>query len=60
MKNLNVANRWNAELIDSYYAKWLEDKNQLDPTWQALFEGFELGLRWGGGGEGRKQYIGKF
>ena len=42
MKKLNVANRWNADLIDSYYSKWLKDSSQLDPNWQAFFEGFEL------------------
>lgn len=44
MKNLTFANRWNADLLDQYYDKWLSNPNDLDPQWQAFFEGFELGL----------------
>ena len=43
MKTLNIANRWNADLIDSYYEKWIEDAHQVAPDWRAFFEGFELG-----------------
>ena len=49
MKTLNVANRWNADLIDSYYEKWIEDARQVTPDWRAFFEGFELGRSGKGG-----------
>ncbi|MEQ9825270.1 MAG: 2-oxoglutarate dehydrogenase E1 component [Puniceicoccaceae bacterium] len=42
MKNLSFANRWNADLIDANYAKWQSGEHDLDPLWQAFFEGFEL------------------
>ena len=42
MKNLTFANRWNADLIDQYYERWLESPDGLDPEWRAFFEGFEL------------------
>lgn len=42
MKNLTFANRWNADLIDSYYEQWLAGSEEMDPQWQAFFEGFEL------------------
>ncbi len=42
MKNLSFANRWNADLIDENYQKWLDSDPGLDPLWQAFFEGFEL------------------
>ncbi len=43
MKNLSFANRWNADLIDQYYANWLRQPESLEPDWRAFFEGFELG-----------------
>jgi len=42
MKNLTFANRWNADLIDVNYSKWIEGQHDLDPIWEAFFEGFEL------------------
>lgn len=42
MKNLSFANRWNADLIDANYEKWQAGDSDLDPIWQAFFEGFEL------------------
>lgn len=42
MKNLEFANRWNADLIDRQYALWLENPHGLEPEWRAFFEGFEL------------------
>ncbi|MCG8528366.1 MAG: 2-oxoglutarate dehydrogenase E1 component [Opitutales bacterium] len=42
MKNLTFANRWNADLIDDNYNKWKEGTDDLDPMWEAFFEGFEL------------------
>ena len=43
MKNLSIANRWNVDLIDRYYRQWIEQPQQIDPSWRAFFEGFELG-----------------
>ncbi|WOO42220.1 2-oxoglutarate dehydrogenase E1 component [Rubellicoccus peritrichatus] len=42
MKNLSVANRWNADLIDQNYDQWLTNPDSLEPEWRAFFEGFEL------------------
>ncbi len=42
MKNLTFANRWNADLIDEYYQRWVDSPDGLDPEWRAFFEGFEL------------------
>tara|TARA_B100001248_G_C27398582_1_gene467788 strand:+ start:302 stop:3040 length:2739 start_codon:yes stop_codon:yes gene_type:complete len=42
MKNLSIANTWNAALIDENYERWLENPNSLDLHWRAFFEGFEL------------------
>ena len=42
MKNLSFANRWNADLIDANYSKWKAGEADLDPLWEAFFEGFEL------------------
>ena len=42
MKNLNAANRWNADLIDQHYNTWLNAPEMLTPEWRAFFEGFEL------------------
>jgi 2-oxoglutarate dehydrogenase E1 component len=43
MKNLSVANRWNADLIDEKYEQWLHSPETLGADWKAFFEGFELG-----------------
>lgn len=42
MKNLTVANRWNADLIDQQYEIWLKNPESLDSQWRAFFEGYEL------------------
>ena len=42
MKQLSFANRWNADLIDEYYDRWLTNPDGLDEKWVAFFEGFEL------------------
>ena len=42
MKQLSFANRWNADLIDEYYDRWLTNPEGLDEKWIAFFEGFEL------------------
>lgn len=51
MKNLSVANRWNADLIDQHYQHWLNDPATLEPDWRAFFEGFELAQTSTGGSE---------
>ncbi len=43
MKNPTFATRWNADVIDEHYARWLDDPESLDPVWRAFFEGFALG-----------------
>jgi 2-oxoglutarate dehydrogenase E1 component len=43
MKNLSVANRWNADLIDEQYHIWMKNPESLAPEWRAFFEGFCLG-----------------
>ncbi|WP_309396560.1 2-oxoglutarate dehydrogenase E1 component [Cerasicoccus maritimus] len=42
MKNLGIANRWNADLIDQNYEQWLDNPDTLDAEWRAFFEGYEL------------------
>lgn len=42
MKNLHFANRFNAQVIDDNYERWLSNDDTLDAQWQAFFEGFEL------------------
>ncbi|MCE9611664.1 MAG: 2-oxoglutarate dehydrogenase E1 component [Chthoniobacter sp.] len=39
----SFANRFNADLLDQNYANWRLDPASVDATWQAFFEGFELG-----------------
>ncbi|MGJ3243965.1 MAG: 2-oxoglutarate dehydrogenase E1 component [Opitutales bacterium] len=51
MKNLNFARRANADMIDAFYEKWVRNADDLDATWQAFFEGFEL-ARNGNGADG--------
>ncbi|MGA1204833.1 MAG: 2-oxoglutarate dehydrogenase E1 component [Opitutales bacterium] len=52
MNNLRFANRWNADLIDEKYALWQDQPESVEPTWQAFFEGFALGLERTGSGNG--------
>ncbi|MFT4902101.1 MAG: 2-oxoglutarate dehydrogenase E1 component [Lentimonas sp.] len=42
MKHSNIANRWNADLIDQNYSLWVSNPESLAPEWCAFFEGFEL------------------
>ncbi len=42
MKNPSFATRWNADLIDENYNRWLKEPDALDSNWRAFFEGFEL------------------
>ena len=34
--------RANADLIEEYYRRWLENPDSVDPTWRAFFQGFTL------------------
>jgi 2-oxoglutarate dehydrogenase E1 component len=36
--------RANADLIEDFYLRWLNDPESVDPTWRAFFQGFTLGL----------------
>jgi 2-oxoglutarate dehydrogenase E1 component len=36
--------RANADLIEEFYLRWLENPESVDPTWRAFFQGFTLGL----------------
>ncbi|WP_269542262.1 2-oxoglutarate dehydrogenase E1 component [Cerasicoccus fimbriatus] len=51
MKNLGIANRWNADLIDQNYEQWLDNPDTLDEHWRAFFEGFELAQQLASAGE---------
>jgi 2-oxoglutarate dehydrogenase complex dehydrogenase (E1) component-like enzyme len=50
MKNPSFATRWNADVIDEFYARWQRDPDSIDPVWNAFFEGFQLA--WSGNGNG--------
>ena len=39
-----VATRIDVNLLESQYSRWKQNPDQVDPTWSAFFEGFELGL----------------
>jgi 2-oxoglutarate dehydrogenase E1 component len=36
--------RANADLIEDFYLRWLNNPESVDPTWRAFFQGFTLGL----------------
>ena len=36
--------RANADLIEEYYRRWVENPDSVDATWRAFFQGFTLGL----------------
>jgi len=40
----SLPTRANADLIEEYYLRWLENPDSVDPTWRAFFQGFTLGL----------------
>ncbi|MCC5841453.1 MAG: 2-oxoglutarate dehydrogenase E1 component [Opitutales bacterium] len=50
MKNPSFATRWNADVIDEHYARWIDDPESLDPSWRAFFEGFQLASSASGAG----------
>src|SRR5262249_51619063 len=39
----SFATRWNLDVIDAAYQRWLEDPASVDDSWRLFFEGFELG-----------------
>ena len=41
--SLSIATRANLELIEENYRRWCENPRQVDESWSAFFEGFELG-----------------
>ena len=42
MKNPTFASRWNADVIDDNYLRWIQNADSVDNIWRAFFEGFEL------------------
>jgi len=42
MNSPSFASRFNADIIDEYYARWLENPAKVDSDWRAFFEGFAL------------------
>jgi 2-oxoglutarate dehydrogenase E1 component len=42
MNRRSFANSWNADLIEQYYQQWKTGGSDMDPLWEAFFEGFEL------------------
>jgi 2-oxoglutarate dehydrogenase E1 component len=41
--SLSIATRANLDLIEENYRRWRENPRQVDQSWSAFFEGFELG-----------------
>ncbi|HEX4083604.1 MAG TPA: 2-oxoglutarate dehydrogenase E1 component [Chthoniobacteraceae bacterium] len=39
-----VATRIDAKLLEDQYSRWKQNPREVEPTWSAFFEGFELGL----------------
>ena len=44
MNRSTVGSRWNLDLVQEQYARWNNDPQSVDASWQAFFEGFSLGL----------------
>jgi 2-oxoglutarate dehydrogenase E1 component len=42
MNRPTVASRWNLDLIDDYYRRWLDDPRSVDESWRYFFEGYEV------------------
>ena len=51
MNRSTVANRQNLELIEENYRSWQLDPTSVDATWQAFFDGYDLGQSRVGGGD---------
>lgn len=43
MNHASIATRWNLDAIEDTYERWRQDPTSVDASWQAFFEGFELG-----------------
>jgi 2-oxoglutarate dehydrogenase E1 component len=43
MQRTSVASRFNLELIEDYYQRWLADPSSVDSSWRLYFEGYDLG-----------------
>jgi 2-oxoglutarate dehydrogenase E1 component len=43
MERATVANRWNLDLIEDYYGRWLKDPASVGDSWRIFFEGYEFG-----------------
>jgi len=41
--NSTFTSRWNEALLDEKYEKWTRNPEDVEPSWAAFFEGFELG-----------------
>jgi len=39
-----VATRIDVKLLEDQYSRWKENPDDVEATWSAFFEGFELGL----------------
>ena len=44
MISATLPTRANADLIEEYYRRWMENPDSVEPTWRAFFQGFTLGL----------------
>jgi 2-oxoglutarate dehydrogenase E1 component len=44
MTNGTAATRWNLDAVEAMYQRWCQDPASVDASWQAFFQGFELGL----------------
>ncbi len=44
MERSTVANRWNLDLIEDYYDRWLADPASVEESWRIFFEGYSLGV----------------
>jgi len=40
---VQVAERANAQLIEEYHQRWVDNPESVDPTWRAFFQGFSMG-----------------
>ena len=48
----DIASPHNLEYIEEQYQRFRDDPDAVDPSWKTFFEGFELGMGVGGGGQG--------
>src|ERR671933_83210 len=43
MNRSTAASRWNLDWIEETYRRWQDDPTSVGESWQAFFEGFDLG-----------------